>query len=144
MRLARWKTVAGSVFLAALLSLPAWGADTDNRRQAMPGSLNYVEGQASIGDQELTSKDVGTADLQNGETLETGNGKAEILLTPGIYLRVGSNSEVKMVSTSLTDTHVALRHGEAMLEVDQLYKDNFIHISQPGADTRVVKTGLYD
>lgn len=31
-----------------------------------------------------------------------------------------------------------------MLEVDQLYKENFIHVSQPGADTRVLKTGLYD
>jgi hypothetical protein len=110
----------------------------------MPGTLNYVEGQASIGDQSLTSKEVGSADLQNGQVLETGNGKAEILLTSGVYLRVGSNSALKMVSTNLTDTQVALRHGEAMLEVDQLYKENNIHITQPGADTRVLKTGLYD
>src|SRR5579871_3788911 len=144
MRMARWKMVAGSCFLAALLSLPAWGNDTDNRRQAMPGTLNYVEGEASIGDQTLTSKDVGTADLQNGQTLETGNGKAEILLTPGVFLRLGSDSAVNMVSTNLTDTQVALRKGEAMLEVDQLYKENYIHISQPGADTRVLKPGLYD
>jgi len=144
MRLARWKTVAGSCFLAALLSLPAWGLDTDSRRQAMPGTLNYVEGQASIGDQTLSSKEVGTAELQNGQVLETGNGKAEILLTPGVYFRLGSNSAVKMVSTNLTDTQVALRKGEAMLEVDDLYKENLIHVSQPGADTRVLKTGLYD
>ena len=141
---ARWKTVAGSCFLAALLSLPAWGTNTDNGRQAMPGTLNYVEGQASIGDQELTSKEVGTANLENGQTLETGNGKAEILLTPGVYLRVGSDSAVRMVSTNLTDTQVALDHGQAMLEVDQLYKENSIRISQPGADTLVLKTGLYD
>lgn len=144
MKLARWKTVAGTGFLAALLCLPAWGVNTDTRQQAMPGTLNYVEGQASIGDQELSSKEVGTADLQNGQVLETGNGKAEILLTPGVYLRLGSNSVVKMVSSNLTDTQVALREGEAMLEVDQLYKENYIHISQPGADTRVLKTGLYD
>lgn len=144
MWLARWKTAAGSCFLAALLSLPAWGTNTDKGRQAMPGTLNYVEGQASIGDQTLTSKEVGTTDLENGQTLETGNGKAEILLTPGVYLRLGSDSAVKMVSTNLTDTQVALNHGEAMLEVDELYKENNIHISQPGADTRVLKTGLYD
>jgi hypothetical protein len=144
MRLARWKTVAGSCFLAALLSLPMLGADTDGGRQAMPGTLNYVEGQASIGDQALTSKQVGTAELENGQVLETGNGKAEILLTPGVYLRLGSNSAAEMVSTSLTNTQVALQRGEAMLEVDQIYKENFIHISQPGADTQVLKTGLYD
>jgi hypothetical protein len=31
-----------------------------------------------------------------------------------------------------------------MLEVDQIYQQNNIRISQPGATTRVVKTGLYD
>jgi hypothetical protein len=145
MRLARWTTAAGSFVLAAVLSVPAWGANADsNRRTAMPGTLNYVEGQASMGDQKLDSRSVGSANLQNGQVLETGNGKAEILLTPGVYLRLGNNSSVKMVSSNLTNTQVALNQGEAMLEVDQIYPQNNIHISQSGADTRVVKTGLYD
>jgi hypothetical protein len=143
MKLARWNRVAG-VVLAALLSLPAWGADTDNRRMASPGTLNYVEGQASMGDQTLDSKSVGSAELQTGQVLATGNGKAELLLTPGVYLRLGSNSSVRMVSSGLTNTQVALDLGQAMLEVDQIYPQNDIRISQPGASTRVVKTGLYD
>ena len=143
MRLARWN-VALAAALATLLSLPAWGADTNTRRTAMPGTLNYVEGQASIGDQALDSKSVGQADLQDGQILSTGNGKAEVLLTPGVYLRVGSNSEVKMVSTSLANTQVAVDRGEAMLEVDRIYKENNIHVDQAGADTRIEKNGLYD
>jgi len=144
MKLARWKTVAGSWFLAALLSVPAWGSYADNRQSAVPGTLNYVEGQASMGDQSLDSKAVGSATLQVGQVLATGNGKAEILLTPGVYLRLGSNSSVKMISGNLTDTQVALNQGEAMLEVDQIYQQNNIRVSQPGASTRVLKTGLYD
>ena len=144
MKLARWKTMAGSCFLAALLSVPAWGVNTDNRHDAMPGTLNYVEGQASIGEQNLDANAVGNAGLQNGQVLETGNGKAEILLTPGVYLRLGNNSSVKMISNSLTNTQVSLREGEAMVEVDQIYPQNFIHVSQPGADTRIMKAGLYD
>jgi len=144
MKLARWKTLAGSLFLAAVLSVPAWGADTDNRHNAVPGTLNYVEGQASIDNQTLDSKSVGDAELQNGQILETGNGKAEILLTPGVYLRIGDNSSVKMVSANLTNTQLALDRGQAMLEVDQIYPQNNIQIRQPGAETRVVKTGLYD
>jgi hypothetical protein len=145
MRLARWTTAAASCFLAALLSLPAIGADTDNvRRTAVPGTLNYVEGQASIENQNLDPKDVGTATLQNGQVLETGNGKAEILLTPGVYLRVGSNSAVRMDSNGLADTRVSLQQGEAMMEVDELYGQNDLRVSQPGADTRVEQKGLYD
>lgn len=144
MRFARWRMAVGSCFLAALLTVPMWGSESTARRTAMPGTLNYVEGQASMGDQTLDSHAVGNAELQNGQVLETGNGKAEILLTPGVYLRVGSNSSVKMISNSLTNVEVALNQGEAMVEVDQLYQENNLRVRQPGADTRLVKTGLYD
>lgn len=145
MKLARWKMVAGGWFLAALLSVPAWGTDyARSQRTATPGTLNYVEGQASIGDQALDSKSVGSAELQNGQEMTTANGKAELLLTPGVYLRMGSNSAVRMVSNGLTNTQVALDQGEAMLEVDQIFPQNNISISQSGANTRVLKTGLYD
>ena len=97
-----------------------------------------------MGDQQLDSKSVGSAELQNGEILSTGNGKAEILLTPGVYLRLGSNSSVKMISDSLTNTQVALDQGQAMMEVDQLYTENNIQVAQSNANTRIEKTGLYD
>ena len=131
MRLTRWKVVAGSGLLALLLALPLWGADTETRKTATPGTLNYVEGQASIGDQKLDSKAVGNADLENGQILETGNGKAEILLTPGVFLRLGSNSSVKMISNSLLSTEVAIRQGEAMVEVDELYHENNLRVASP-------------
>jgi hypothetical protein len=146
MKQARWNRVAGSLFLAALLSLPAWGADIENnsRRMAAPGTLNYVEGQASMDDHTLDSKSVGSAQLQAGQILATGNGKAELLLTPGVYLRLGSNSSVKMISTGLTNTQVSLDQGQAMLEVDEIYPQNDIRVLESGASTRVMKTGLYD
>jgi FecR protein len=146
MKQARWNRVAGSLILAALLSLPAWGADIDNssRRMATPGTLNYVEGQASMDHQTLDSKSVGSAQLQAGQVLATGTGKAEVLLTPGVYLRLGSNSSAKMISSGLTNTQVALDQGQAMLEVDQIYPQNDIRILASGASTRIMKTGLYD
>ncbi len=144
MKLARWNTLAGSLFLALFLSLPAWSDTTTDRHTAMPGTLNYVEGQATIGDQALDAKSVGSAGLQNGQSLTTDKGKAEILLTPGVYLRLGDNSSATMVSSSITNTQVALNEGEAMLEVDQIYPQNNIVISQNGARTRVLKTGLYE
>jgi FecR protein len=143
MRLARWSSVAGSTLLVLLLSLPAWSDTTTDRHTAMPGTLNYVEGEAAIGDQALNAKSVGSTNVQNGQCLTTEKGKAEILLTPGVYLRLGDNSSATMVSTSITDTQVALNEGEAMLEVDQIYPQNSIVISQNGARTRVLKTGLY-
>jgi hypothetical protein len=141
MRLARWKTAIGIGFLVAVLSVPTY-ADAD-KRSAMPGTLNYLEGEVSLGNQALDSKAVGSVKLQAGESLATQNGKAEILLTPGVFVRLGSNSSIKMISPNLTDTELALSQGEAMLEVDEIHSQNNIRISEPGANTRVLKTGLY-
>src|SRR5437899_1562440 len=118
MRLSRVKAIA-SLFLAGVLTVPAWAAKT-----AQPGSLNYVEGQAAINDQTVDSQSVGSAVLQAGETLATQNGKAEILLTPGVFLRVGDASSVQMLNGGLANTELRLDQGEAMVEVTEIHDAN--------------------
>jgi hypothetical protein len=86
---------------------------------------------------------VGSADLQTGQTIATQNGRAEILLTPGVFLRLDNNSSAEMISPSLTNTEVRLTKGRAMLEVAELHKQNDIRIIADGATTRVLKNGLY-
>lgn len=130
-------------FLAALLSAPAW-ADVTSAKTAVPGTLNYVEGQASIGDQALNSKSIGAAELQPGESLVTEKGKAEVLLTPGVFLRIGNNSSVKMISPSLTDTEIEVDRGHAMIEVTDIYPENSLRVDEDGTATQLLKTGLYD
>ena len=138
-----------SVFLAAALSVPAWG--TDPARQgnakadsARPGSLNYIEGQASIEGQTLGPEAVGKTELSPGQSLETQEGKAELLLTPGVFFRLGDNSSATMISPSLTDTELRLDKGEAIVEVAELHAENNIVIAEDGAKVRLAKTGLYD
>ena len=130
-------------FLASIFSAPAW-ADTTSAKTAIPGTLNYVEGQASIGSETLNSKSVGSVELQAGEQLNTDTGKAEVLLTPGVFLRVGDHSTVAMISPSLTNTQVGIISGHAMVEVNQIFPENDIRVTQNGVTTRLVKTGLYD
>jgi FecR protein len=141
MRLSRLKGI-GVFILAAMLSAPAWATNTD-ANTALPGTLNYVEGQAAIGGQNLDAQSIGSTELQPGQTLTTESGKAEVLLTPGVFLRVGDNSSVRMISPSLTRTEVAVDQGQAMVEVSEIYKDNDIRIMQGNASTRILKTGLY-
>jgi len=142
MRLPRWEAMA-SFFLAAILSAPAWCRDT-SANSALPGTLNYVEGQASMGAQALNSKSIGSAELEPGQSLNTAKGKAEVLLTPGVFLRVGANSSIKMISPSLTDTEVGLDKGHAMIEVAEIHRENDLRIRWDGATAQLLKTGLYD
>src|ERR1700761_4494602 len=120
MKLSRITTIASS-FLAVILSAPAFAASGAN--SALPGTLNYVEGQVNIGQDTVNADAVGTA-LRPDETLETGNGKAEILLTPGVFLRVDDNSAVRMISPSITNTAVELQQGRAMVEVTEIHDQN--------------------
>ena len=110
---------------------------------AHPGMLNYVEGQARINGQTVTSGNVGAADVGEGQVIETGNGKAEILLTPGVFLRLGDNSSVRMDSAGLIDTRVAILRGRAMIEADNLQKGNNIRVMDGNAVTRLEKNGIY-
>ena len=124
--------------IAALISAPVWGAVP-----AHPGMVNYIEGQASINGQTVTSKQVGTVEVEQGQTISTGAGKAEVLLTPGVFLRVGDNSAVRFDAEGLTNTQVEVLQGKAMVEATDLKESNNIRISDKGSVTTLEKNGLY-
>jgi hypothetical protein len=129
----------GGFFLAALLSSPAWGS-----LPPQPGTVNYIEGQAAIGNQALTDKSAGSATLAAGQSLSTENGRAEILLAPGVFLRTDYHSSVRMVSPGLADTIMTLEKGRAMVEVADIRPENNIRIGLDNSSTRLLKAGLYD
>jgi hypothetical protein len=124
----------------ATLSVAAIAQSTVSAR---PGTLNYTEGQASLEGRQLSAGAESKTSLAAGQSLSTANGKAEILLTPGIFLRVGSNSTVQMVSPNLTQTEVRLEQGRANVEVDEIYNQNRILIDLPNGQTQIMKKGLY-
>ena len=135
----RLKVVA-TLSLATLLA-PALRADTAN--PARPGTLNYTEGQVTLNGQAVQPSSVGHSALDAGQAIETGNGRAEVLLTPGVFLRLGHNAAAEMLSPDLTHTAVRIDKGEANIEVDQLYKQNHIVIDEHGQQVVLEKTGLY-
>ena len=135
---------------AAVLAVPVWATIPTGYRApqssvpAHPGMVNYVEGQANIDGKPITNQSVGNADVEQGQVIETGQqGKVEILLTPGVFLRLGSNSALRMTNAGLADTQVELLHGEALVEATNLLQANHITIVNHGATTTLDKNGLY-
>ncbi len=125
----------------ATLFVPAFG---QGAHQAGPGTLNYVEGNASIDGRAVTSQSVGYAGLDAGGTLATANGKVEVLLTPGVFLRVGEDSTIQMISTNLTHTEVQIQRGRAEVEVDQIFPQNHLQIDLKNGQALLLKNGLYE
>ncbi|MGC1424754.1 MAG: hypothetical protein WA354_20230 [Terracidiphilus sp.] len=128
-----------------LMGSPLFAADQGNQaRQAVPGTVNYVEGSVYLEGSQLNTQEVGNATLQPGQKITTANGKAEILLTPGVFLRLDDNSTAKMVSPDLTLTQVALDKGRAGIEVDEIHDQNDLQVIDDNVTTRLNKRGYYE
>jgi hypothetical protein len=138
MKRSRLKSIEG-FFLAALLVSPVWGS-----APPQPGTINYIEGKALIDGHALSQNSAGSTQLAVGQSISTQNGKVEMLLTPGIFLRVGDNSTVRMISPGLANTTLALEKGRAMVEVAEIRPENNVRIIEGSESTQLLKPGLYD
>lgn len=130
-----------------LAALPALGDvpnGQNNRGYPEPGALNYVQGSAFLAGRQLNDQNLGNSQLAPGQVLHTTTGKAEVLLTPGVFLRLDNQSAVKMISPDISNTRIELMKGEAGVEVDEIEPQNNLEIVVQGVTTRVLKRGFYE
>ena len=131
-----------------LMGTPLFAADQGNQatqpRQAVPGVVNYVQGTVYLNGSKLNASDVANATVQPGQELATNKGKAEMLLTPGVFLRLDDNSAAKMISPDLAMTQVELDKGRAGIEVDEIHDQNDLQVIDGGVTTRLNKRGYYE
>jgi hypothetical protein len=131
------KVLAGT-FIVALSAMPQYTIS------ARPGVINSIEGIAYVNGVHVNdAKAAQRMFLNANDTLSTDTGKAEVLLTPGVYLRVADHSEIRMISPSLTDTQLKVVKGEAMIEAMDLLKENSVQVKVGDSNTQLEKIGLY-
>ncbi|HTA41119.1 MAG TPA: FecR family protein [Bryobacteraceae bacterium] len=107
------------------------------------GLINFHEGVVFIDGQPLTKKFGSYDRLKTGSTLVTQSGRAEVLLTPNTYLRVGEDSSIRMVLDNLSDTQVELLAGSAILDSEAAPDGDFVKIIFKDSTIRAVKKGRY-
>jgi hypothetical protein len=125
--------------LTPLLGLPALAQSVIS---AHSGLIHFADGSVFLDDQRVEQKAGKFDQIKNGSELRTQDGRAEVLLTPGTFLRMGPNSAVRMISNELDNTRVELLNGSAMLDqgsdtlantsVTILYNLDQTHIKMPG------------
>lgn len=113
---------------------------------AKAGGINAVSGQASVtrGRSDWQQLMI-TDDLDAGDRVKTASdGRVEILLNPGTYLRMAGNSEVELENNALDNLQVRLLRGTAIVEAtgaDGIELN--IGISTPHTKLAIVRHGLY-
>src|SRR6202142_509406 len=91
---------------------------------ARSGMIHYVEGQVYVGGQLVETQFGAFPEVKENQQLKTEEGRAEVLLTPGVFLRMGENSSFRMITNRLIDTRLEFLSGAAVVEAENIGKDN--------------------
>src|SRR4051812_369680 len=129
--------------LAGLMLATGYATPQAYTVSAKPGAVNYVQGAAFLNGAPVEEKDLKSTFLNANDVVSTDLGKAEVLLAPGVFLRISDNTKVRMISPSLVATEVEVMDGEAMLEATGLVKGSSVQVVSRGGSTSIEKNGLY-
>jgi hypothetical protein len=123
-------TVCSAVFAQSIVSVHS-------------GVLYFFDGAVFIGDQQAEQRFGKFPDIDEGRVLRTEKGRAELLLTPGVFLRIGDYAAIRMLSNQLADTRVELLHGSAILEANPEAAGTKVTLIYKNWRLRVPKKGVY-
>ena len=132
-----------SSVLLSLLACLSPAAPAQTIVSAHSGVVNFFEGSVSIDGQLLERKFGRFNEVKPGSELRTNLGHAEILLTPGVMLRLDENSAVRMVSNKLTGTRLEFICGAAILDSRNAAPGAPVVIAYKDYQMRFARAGRY-
>jgi hypothetical protein len=132
--------LAGSFFPYASLLPRALAQSVISARS---GLVNYFEGVVFLDGQPLARKSGTFTRMKEGSTLVTQSGRAEVLLTPDTYLRIGEDSSIRMISSDIDDTRVELLAGSSIVDSERAPEGEFVKIVFKDATIHILKPGHY-
>jgi len=107
------------------------------------GLIHYTEGRVFVNDQFIEPKFGEFPQMKENQQLRTEDGRVEVLLTPGVFLRLGENGALRMLNTQLFDTRLELLSGEALLQVDEMIKGDSVIVTYRDFAVKLLKAGIY-
>jgi hypothetical protein len=110
---------------------------------AKSGMVAYHEGEVFLGDKQLEDSLTKFDDVKENGVLRTSEGRVEILLNPGMMLRLGENSSFKMITNRFVDTRLEILSGSATVTVDEVPKDTNVTILCKDGTVQIMKVGFY-
>lgn len=136
----RWTHVLFPSAFSLLLSLPLPGQEVVS---AYAGAIHFLEGSVFLDDQPLEHRPAVFPSMKINSTLRTTEGRAEVLLTSGVVLRIDENSAIRMISNRLTDTRVEFLKGAAILDTVAVTSQPPLVLIYQRCEIRFPKPGIY-
>jgi hypothetical protein len=127
-------------FSLVALALPVFGQAVISTRS---GVVHFFDGTVTVAGRPLEAHFGKFATIPEGAELRTEQGRAEVLLTPGVFLRVGEKSAIRLAANDLADTRVELLAGSAMVESAELAVGTSVTLIYKDWKIRQTRVGLY-
>lgn len=112
------------------------------------GFVNRVEGKVHLKSSDSAIEGLGKAamgtQMREGDRLVTeADSHAELLLSPGSYLRLNEKTEIEAVRTMFDNTRFDVIQGSVILEVGEIDKKLPLEIGTPRSVVTINKMGIY-
>ena len=110
---------------------------------AKAGMVNYTEGKVLLDGAAVKVKFDNFPQIRMGSELRTGDGRAEVLLGPGVFMRLGENSAVRMISNDIMNSRLEFLAGSVIVESAEIEKDESIALTYKGSSIDLLRKGVY-
>lgn len=125
---------------ASLTAAPVYGQMAISTKA---GLVNVFDGDVFLDGKLVEVKSTEFVTVPKDGVLRTAEGRVEVLLSPGAFLRMAESSSFRLVENDLGNVVVDLLEGSALIDVAELPEEISISIRAPGQLARIRKNGLY-
>jgi hypothetical protein len=139
----RRTTIFGGFAVLAGFIAVALPVDAQSVISAHSGVVHFFEGTVLLGDQPLRPNLGRYPTVREGAELRTADGRAEVLLTPGVFLRMNDHTAICMVASDLADTRVELLTGSIMVESGEPNPGTSVTLVYQGWGVHLLGQGTY-
>lgn len=131
-------------FVVVLTFALGWTVAAQDAISAKAGMVNYFEGSVELDGQALEFKPATFHQIpEGGKLYATAQGRAEVLLSPGVLLWLGESSEIELVSNDLADAQVRLLGGQIVVSGSEFPKDVAVTVLVKGEQVRIAQPGIF-
>lgn len=131
-------------FVVVLAFTLAWTLPAQDAISAKAGMVNYFEGRVSLDGEPLKFKVSTFHQIPEGGKLEAdAEGRAEVLLSPGVLLWLGEGGAIELVSDDLADAKVRLLAGAIVVSASEFPKGVMVTVLAGEDEIRISEPGIF-
>jgi hypothetical protein len=134
---------ASAFWTVAVVTVLTLSADSQLVISTRSGIVHFFQGAVYLNDQPLESHPGKFSTVPNGGVLHTAEGRAEVLLTPGVFVRIGERTTIRMIDNELSHTRVELVAGSAVVDSEQPTSGTSVTLIYRKWNLRFLDQGVY-